>query len=103
MEMRDTKTSELPTAPQLSLYPNRGPLQAFDSLRSPERVPSVPNAYDDLPEEERSAAASSVAHTHRLHKVNDILKIFEMERDKSKSCQEIPTGYQCAIRTILWK
>lgn len=43
MEMRDTtKSGDLPTAQQLSLYPNLEPLQA-----------SAPNTFDNLPEEER--------------------------------------------------
>jgi hypothetical protein len=60
MEMRDDaqehsdKSGELPTAQQLSLYPNLNSLQP--------QQPSAPNIHDNLPEEEQNAVAHA-AHT----------------------------------------
>jgi hypothetical protein len=42
---------------------------------------SAPNAYDNLPE----VRNAEIAPTFRLHKINEILKILEAERDKRSS------------------
>ena len=77
------KSSDQPT-----LYPSLEPRSA-----------TAPNAYDNLPD----------AHTFRLHKINEILKILEDERDKRSSLAKkyqrginILTGlsYGCEAATI---
>lgn len=73
-ERSDVKSYELPTALQLSLYPNLEPLQA--------QAPSAPNTHNNLPEEQ-SIAAQSAAHIFRPHTINEILKILEAEQGKS--------------------
>jgi hypothetical protein len=54
---------------QATLYPSLEPLNA-----------SAPNAYDNLLEGHN--AGGETAHAFRLHKINEILKILEAERDK---------------------
>jgi hypothetical protein len=51
--------------------------------------PSAPNLYDNLPDSQvedwnaalsATNAVSATAHTFRLHKINEIIKILETER-----------------------
>jgi hypothetical protein len=60
-----------------TLYPSIEPLNT-----------SARNAYDNLPEGQntnRPEGGVERAHTFRLHKINEILKILEAERDKRSS------------------
>jgi hypothetical protein len=57
---------------QLTLYPSLEPLNA-----------SAPNAYDNLPEEQN--ANRETARAFRLHKINEMLRILEAEREKRSS------------------
>jgi hypothetical protein len=63
---------EMKSIDQATLYPSFEPLNA-----------SAPNAYDNLPEGHN--AGGEMAHVFRLHKINEILKILEAERDKRSS------------------
>jgi hypothetical protein len=83
---------EMKSTDQPTLYPSLEPLSA-----------SAPNAYDNLPE------GGDTAHTFRLHKINEILKILEAERDKRSSLAKkyqrginVLTGlsYGCEVATI---
>jgi hypothetical protein len=73
---------EMKSTDQPTLYPSLEPLNA-----------TAPNAYDNLPE------GNQPAHIFRLHKINEILKIFEAERDKRSS---LAKKYQRINRIILW-
>jgi hypothetical protein len=68
---------------QATLYPSLEPLNA-----------SAHNAYDNLPERRN---ADQPAHTFRLHKINEILKILEAERDKRSS---LAKKYQRGINVL---
>jgi hypothetical protein len=83
---------EMKSIDQPTLYPSLEPLSA-----------TAPNAYDNLPE------GNQPAHTFRLHKINEILKILEAERDKRSSLAKkyqrginVLTGlsYGCEVATI---
>jgi hypothetical protein len=83
---------EMKCTDQPTLYPSLEPLSA-----------SAPNAYDNLPE------GNQPAHTFRLHKINEILKILEAERNKRSSLAKkyqrginVLTGlsYGCEVATI---
>jgi hypothetical protein len=87
---------EMKSTDQATLYPSLEPLKA-----------SAPNAYDNLPEEHNTGGETS--HTFRLHKINEILKILETDRDKrsilAKKYQRginVLTGfsYECEAATI---
>jgi hypothetical protein len=65
---------EMKSIDQPTLYPSLEPLNA-----------SAPNAYDNLPEGNRPEGGCDTAHTFRLHRINEILKILETERDKRSS------------------
>jgi hypothetical protein len=57
---------EMKSIDQPTLYPSLEPLNA-----------TAPNAYDNLPDGQ--IANRDTAHTFRLHKINEILKILEAE------------------------
>jgi hypothetical protein len=75
---------EMKSTDQATLYPSLEPLNA-----------SAPNAYDNLPEGQN--ANRETAHTFRLHKINEILKILEAERDKRSS---LAKKYQRGINVL---
>ena len=68
---------EMKSTDQPTLYPSLEPLSA-----------TAPNAYDNLPER---------GETFRLHKINEILKILEDERDKRSS---LAKKYQRGINVL---
>jgi hypothetical protein len=75
---------EMKSTDQATLYHSLEPLNA-----------SAPNAYDKLPEEQK--ANRETAHTFRLHKINEILKILEAERDMRSS---LAKKYQRGINVL---
>jgi hypothetical protein len=75
---------EMKSTDQTTLYPSLEPLKA-----------SAPNAYDNLPEEHN--AGGETARAFRLHKINEILKILETERDKRSS---LAKKYQRGINVL---
>jgi hypothetical protein len=83
----------------------------YSSIES--QQPSTPNSYDNLPEDQNAALSGmnvvSPAHTFRLHKIYEILKILDTERDKRSSLAKkyqwginVLTGlsYRCEVATI---
>jgi hypothetical protein len=89
---------EMKSTDQQTLYPSLEPLSA-----------SAPNAYDNLPKRQNANRPDDTAHTFRLHKINEILKILEAERDKRSSLAKnyqrginVLTGlsYGCEVATI---
>jgi hypothetical protein len=79
---------EMKSIDQPTLYPSLEPLNA-----------SAPNAYDNLPEGHNTnrPEGGETAHTFRLHKINEILKILEAERDKRSS---LAKKYQRGINVL---
>jgi hypothetical protein len=87
---------EMKSTDQATLYHSLEPLKA-----------SEPNAYDNLPE--GCNAGGETAHTFRLHKINEILKVIDAERHRRSSLAKkyqrginVATGlsYGCDAATI---